>query len=87
MRNSDQTAGIEKDPDAYALRAFIAFTERGEEAEATAIYEAGLKVLRGLTGKRSAAFVFWPSILYPVLLFKAGEGRKKVAYSDRKSVV
>ncbi len=75
----------QEDPDAYALRAFIAFTERGDEAEAIAIYEAGLKVIRGLTGKRSAAFVSWPSILYPVLLFKAGEGRKKVAAYIRKA--
>ena len=75
----------QEDPDAYALRAFIAFTERGDEAEAIAIYEAGLKVIRGLTGKRSAAFVSWPSILYPVLLFKAGEERKKVAAYIRKA--
>lgn len=69
----------QEDPDAYALRAFIAFTERGDEAEATAIYEAGLKALRGLTGKRAVAFISWSSFLYPVLLFKAGAEKKKIA--------
>ena len=74
----------QEDPDAYSLRAFIAFFLRGDEAEATALYEEGLKAIRKLTGKRAAAFVSWSSALYPVLLFKSGtETRKIAAYLDK----
>lgn len=69
----------QEDPDAYSLRAFIAFFLRGDEAEATALYEEGLKVLRRLLGKRAVAFLSWSSFLYPVLLFKAGVEKKKIA--------
>ncbi len=80
-RTEEAQAALEgqEDPDAYSLRAFMAFVRNGDEAEATELYEAGLKALRKLTGKRSVAFLSWSSFLYPVLLFKAGVEKKRIA--------
>ena len=72
-------AAEQGDPDACGLGAFVAYVLKGDEAEAAALYEKGLKAIRKLLGKRAVAFVSWSSFLYPVLLFKAGAEKKKIA--------
>ncbi|MBR1671563.1 MAG: DEAD/DEAH box helicase, partial [Fretibacterium sp.] len=68
------------DPQGFSLSAVLALSRRGDEAEALALYEEGLKRMKAdvKKGWGAAFYTSWTGLFYPVLLFKSGAGERRV---------
>ena len=71
-----------QDPEGFALRAVLALSLRGDEGEALALYEEGLKRMKGR--ESSPFYLSWMGMFYPLLLRRAGEGERKLKSSLKK---
>ncbi|MBQ9527972.1 MAG: DEAD/DEAH box helicase [Fretibacterium sp.] len=74
------------DPQGFSLRAVLALSRRGDEAEALSLYDEGFKRMK--TAREENGDVFyrsWTGLFYPVLLVKAGREGSQIKASLKES--
>ena len=68
------------DPQGFSLRAVLAFSRRGDEAEALALYDEGFKRMKAAArGEHGPVFYrSWTGLFYPILLSRAGGSENQI---------
>ncbi len=87
LEEAEQRLERYEDPQGFSLRAVLALSRRGAEAEALALYDEGIKRMKAAGRGRGSAFYWsWTGLFYPVLLYNTGNGEKQLkAYLKENS--